>query len=63
LANYGREHKSGFKNLDRVNPGREINDFKDVGGRLINDGDEYMKADNTRFEPQRTMIRSLDELY
>ena len=29
----------------------------------MNDGDEHMKVDDNRFEPQRTMIRSLDELY
>lgn len=74
---YGRDYKSNLKNrdADRNAPGKELGEIRDLAGRPILAEHEVQQAahlqetnamagiENPIFEPGKTMIRSLDELY
>lgn len=74
---YGRDYKSNLKNrdADRNAPGRDLGEIRDLGGRpVLSDAELEALAlrreaphldghETGEFEPHKTMIRSLDELY
>ena len=74
---YGRDLKNGLsKNeIDRNAPGKDLNEIMDSKGRPIltdldmEQANTYREnlnlgiVENNTFQPSKTMIRSLDELY
>ena len=74
---YGRDYKNNLKNrdADRNAPGKELGEIRDLNGRpVLTDVDMEQVAlrkegapidghEAGEFEPHKTMIRSLDELY
>ena len=74
---YGRDYKSNLKHrdADRNAPGKELGEIRDLTGRPILTENELQQAaalqegnglagiEAAAFEPTKTMIRSLDDLY
>jgi len=77
FANHGRDYKNSFKNRDneREAPGKDLGEIRDLAGRpILNDQELQQTAliqetnalagiEQSTFQPQKTMLRSLDELY